>query len=97
MVNHYFPLIGSAPNLSRIHLEVNQETEDSDIIFLRDSHGWKGVDRQLCRLAEMADGPVTLILDTTSKPGSPSDVSEVLDGPQFLPEFLKAGGLVRFE
>ena len=99
MVHHYFPLIESAPNLSTVHIAVNDETKESDIPSLGDSPGWKEVDLQLCRLAKGAKGPVTLVLDvvlslelTNSK-----DPFGVLAGSPFLSEFTKAGGRVRFE
>jgi len=99
MVNHYFPLIESAPNLSTIHIEVTEETKDSDIPFLRDSSGWKEVDLQLCRLASGARGTVTLVLDVVLSPelSDRKDVFGILAGSQFLSEFLGAGGLIRFK
>lgn len=95
MIYHYFPLIQSAPKLSTIKVELNKETKDADCCFLRDSSGWNVVDHHLCRLAEGASGPVTLVLDTTSSLNLTQDVSEILDGSQFLPEFKKRGGLIR--
>jgi len=99
MARHYFPLIKSAPNLSTIHIEVTRETKDSDISFIRDSSGWKEVDLQLCRLAKEAGGTVTLVLDVvlSHELSKRKDVFGVLDGTKFLSEFLKAGGLIRFE
>jgi hypothetical protein len=99
MVYHYFPLIGSAPNLSTIRVDVNEETRDSDVLSLRDSSGWKEVDLQLCRLAKGARGPVTLVLDVvlSLELSSKIDPFRILAGPQFLPKFLDAGGLIRFE
>ena len=97
MVDHYFPLIESAPNLSAIRVDINDATEDADILFLRDGSGWGMVDDQLCRLAETADNPVTLILEEVSSPELSKGVSGVLDGSEFLPKFRKARGLIRFE
>jgi len=99
MARHYFPLIKSAPNLSTIRIEVTRETKDSDISIIRDSSGWKEVDLQLCRLAMGARGTVTLVLDVvlSHELSKRKDVFGVLDGTRFLSEFLKAGGLIRFE
>jgi hypothetical protein len=97
MVKHYFPLIESAPKLSAIHVEVDEETKEADIPFLGESSGWEGVDDQLCRLAEKASGPVTLLLEATSNPELTDRVSKILDGPQFLPKFREARGLIRLE
>ena len=99
MVHHYFPLIESAPNLSTIYIEVTRDTKASDILFLRDSSEWKEVDLQLCRLAKGARGTVTLVLDVvlSHELSHRKDVFDVLTGSQFLSEFLKAGGLIRFE
>jgi len=99
MAHHYFPLIGSAPNLSTIRIDVTGETKDSDIPFLRDSSGWKEVDLQLCRLAKGASGTITLVLDVVLdlELSHRKDVFGVLSNSQFLSEFLKAGGIVRFE
>ena len=99
MANHYFPLIKSAPNLSTIHIEVTRETKESDISFIRDSSGWKEVDLQLCRLAKGAGGTVTVVLDVVLSPelSERKDVFSILDRTKFLSEFLKAGGLIRFE
>lgn len=96
MIDHYFPLIESAPNLSTIRVEVNETTKDLDILLLRDSPGWKEVDNHLCRLAERANGPVILALEVSSLE-LPKDVAVFLEGPKFLPKFQKAGGLIRFE
>jgi len=99
MVHYYFPLIESAPNLSTIRIDVTGETRDSDIPFLRESSGWKEVDLQLCRLAEGAKGTITLILDVvlSLELSRRKGIFNVLAGSQFLSEFLKAGGLIRFE
>ena len=99
MAHHYFPLIESAPNLSTIHIEVTGETKDSDIPFLRDSSGWKEIDLQLCRLAEGARDTVTLVFDVVLnlELSHRKGVFNPLAGSQFLSEFLKAGGLIRFD
>jgi hypothetical protein len=99
MTHHYFPLIKSAPNLSTIRIEVTKEMKDSDISFMRDSSRWKEVDLQLCRLAKGARGTVTLVLDVVLnlELSERKDVFSILDGTKFLSEFLKAGGIVRFE
>ena len=99
MVHHYFPLIESAPNLSTIHIEVTGETKDSDIPFLRDSPGWREVDLQLSRLAEGARGTVTLALEVvlSLELSRRESVFNILDKSQFLSEFKKAGGLIRYE
>ena len=99
MINHYFPLIDSAPNLSMIHIDIIGDTKDSDIPFLKDSSGWKEVDLQLSRLAKGARGPVTLVLDVvlSLELSGGKDLFGVLTGSQFLSEFSKAGGLIRFE
>lgn len=99
MVHHYFPLIESAPNLSTVHIAVNDETKESDILSLGDSSGWKEVDLQLCRLAEGARGPVTLVLDVvlSLELTNWKDPFGVLAGSPFLSEFIKAGGRIRFE
>lgn len=99
IVHYYFPLIKSAPNLSTIHIEVTGDTKDSDISFIRDSSGWKEVDRQLCRLVKGARGTVTLVLDVVLglELSERKEAFGILAGSQFLSEFLKAGGLVRFE
>jgi hypothetical protein len=99
MVHHYFPLIGSAPNLSTIRIDVNEETKDSDILSLRDSSGWEEVDLQLCRLAKGARGPVTLVLDVvlSLESSNKKDPFGILTGSQFLSEFLEARGHIRFE
>ena len=99
MVHHYFPLIGSAPNLSTIRIDVNEETKDSDILSLRDSSGWEEVDLQLCRLAKGARGPVTLVLDAvlSLESSNKKDPFGTLTGSQFLSEFLEARGRIQFE
>jgi len=99
MVNRYFPLIKSAPNLSTVHIGVTEDTKDRDISFLRDAYGWKQVDSHLCRLAEGAMGTVTLVLDVVlnHELSDRKDVFGTLTGSQFLSEFSKAGGLFRFE
>lgn len=99
MAHCYFPLIKSAPNLSTIRIEVTREMKDSDISFIRDSPGWKEVDLQLCRLAKGAGATVTLVLDVvlSVELSEKKDVFGILDGTKFLSEFLKAGGLIRFE
>lgn len=99
MIHHHLPLIKSAPNLSTIHITVTEETKESDLSFIRNSSGWKEVDLQLCRLAEVARGTVTLILDVvlSRELSIRRDVFGALAGSEFLSKFLKAGGLVRFE
>ena len=99
MICHYFPLIESAPNLSTIHIAVNEETKDSDILSLSDSSGWKEVDLHLCRLAQGARGPVMLVLDVVLSLDLPNgkDPFGILAGSQFLSGFLEEGGLIRFE
>lgn len=94
MINHQFPLIESAPNLSMIHIEVNEETNDTDI--LSDSSGWDQVEHQLCRLAEGTSG-LTLLLETTSSEEWSDKASEIVSRLQFLPEFQKAGGTVQIK
>jgi len=46
-----------------------------------------------------ARGTVTLVLDVvlSHELSKRKDVFSVLDGTRFLSEFLKAGGLIRFE
>jgi hypothetical protein len=99
MVHHYFPLIKSAPNLSTIHIDMHEETKDSDILSLRDSSGWKEVDLQLCRLAKRARDPITLVLDVvlSLELSEKKDVFGILAGSRFLSEFREEGGLVRFQ
>ena len=99
MIHHYFPLIESAPNLSTIHIEVNEETKDSDIPFLSDSSGWKEVDLQLCRLTKGARSTVTLVLGVvlSLELFHRKGVFDNLAKSQFLSEFQKVGGLIRFE
>jgi hypothetical protein len=77
----------------------DEEMKDSDISFMRDSSRWKEVDLQLCRLAKGARGTVTLVLDVVLnlELSERKDVFSILDGTKFLSEFLKAGGIVRFE
>ena len=99
MIHHYFPLIESAPNLSTIHIEVNEETKDSDIPFLSNSSGWKEVDLQLCRLAKGARSTVTLVLGVvlSLELFHGKGVFDILAKSQFLSEFQKVGGLIRFQ
>ena len=75
------------------------DTNDSDISFIRDSFKWKEVDLQLCRLVKETRGTVTLVLDVVLnlELSERGDVFGILAGSQFLSEFLKVGGLVRFE
>ena len=90
MVHHYFPLVGSAPNLSTIHVDVNEETKDTDGHFLKGSLGWKEVDAHLSRLTEGARSPMTLVLESPS-------LQLPLHESEFLPKFLEAGGLIQFK
>lgn len=97
MVDHYFPLIESAPNFSAVRVGITEATKEADIVFLVDRSGWERVDEQLCRLAETASCPVTLFLETVSRLELKNDVSVDLGGSEFLPRFRKAGGLILFE
>ena len=99
MIHRYLPLIKSAPNLSTIHIAVAEDTKESDLSFIRNSSGWKEVDLQLCRLAEVARGTITLVLDVVlnHELSIRRGIFDTLAGSEFLSKFLKAGGLVRFE